>query len=239
MYGAQFRVFGIHQHFAGQNLRIPIHLLHIVNRPGNHPRIVQQFQPVLRVLGGESLLQQRGQLFLPCLPVPWRAETLVFHQVFPADGAAELLPCRLGCGPQVQVAVPGPKGLVRGGDPVRRTQWAGNLPFGEVHRGFPYRVGHSRLHQRGIHHLSLAGLQGIDVGRHDSIGSEQAGGQVGNRNSHFRRGRVGVPRNAHQAAYPLRHKVESAPVAGRAGAAEPGNRAVDQARLDGRQLCIT
>ena len=54
----------------------------------------------------------------------------------------------------------------------------------------------------------------------------------------FGRGGIGMPGNAHQAADTLRHQIETAPVAGRACAAEARDSAVDQPGLDIFQFFI-
>ena len=228
----------MHQHLPRQHLRVTVDLLHVVDRPGNYSRTVQQFQPVLRVLGGEGLLKQGCQFLLSRLPVPRVAESVVIHQVLSPDGPAKLLPGRLGCCSQVQVAVPGPQRLVWRRNPVRRTQRPGNLPLGEVDRRLPDGVRHPRLHQRSVHHLPLSGLQRVNVGRHDPVGPEQSCREVGNGHTDLGRRRVGMPGNAHQPADSLRHQVEPAPVPGRSRAAEARNGAVNEGRLDLLQLVV-
>ena len=221
MYRTQLRVIGIHQHIPRQHLRVSIHLLHIINRPCHHPRIVQQLQPMRRILRPESLLQQRRQFRLPRLAIPRSAKPIVVNQIFPPDSAAKLLPSRLRRGPQIQVAVPSPQRLVRRGHTMRRTQRAGDFAIGKIHRRLPYRISHARLHQRSIHQLPLPGLKRVNIRRHNPVGPKQSGGKIRDRHPHFGRRRIRVPRNTHQPAHPLRHQIEPAPVAGRPGAAEP------------------
>ena len=188
MYRPQLRVIGIHQHLPRQHLRIPVHLLHIINRPRHHPRLVQQLQPMHRILRRESLLQQRRQFRLPRLAIPRSAKPLIVNQILPPDSAAKLLPRRLSRRPQIQIPVPGPQSLVRRGHTMRRTQRAGDLAIGKIHRRLPYRISHARLHQRSVHHLPLPGLKRVNIRRHNAVGPKQSGSKIRDRHPHFSRG---------------------------------------------------
>ena len=89
-----------------------------------------------------------------------RPSTGLFLGLASAVGSpAQLLPGGLGGRADVQVAVLGAQGLVGGRDPVGRAQGAGDFAIGEVNRGLPHGIGHTRLHERGVHLLPLTGLE--------------------------------------------------------------------------------
>ena len=88
MYGAEVRVFQVHQHLPGQNLGVFVDLFHVVDRPRHNARFLQHLEPVGSGVGGESLFKQRGKFILTCLAVAGHQETRVFDQDLKADGTA-------------------------------------------------------------------------------------------------------------------------------------------------------
>ena len=78
----------------------------------------------------------------------------------------------------------------------------------------------------------------MDVRRQDAEGGEAARADVGDGHAHLGRRPAGKAGNRHQAAHPLGHEVEAAPVAIRAGAAEPGDAGIHQPGIDLRQRLV-
>ena len=145
----------------------------------------------------------------------------------------------MGGGANVDVAVCGAQSLVRGRNPVGRTQRPRNLSLGEIQGRLPDGISYTRFQERGVHRLSLSGFEGVDVGAQDTVGGQSSGGNVGDRYAHLGRRAVGKAGNAHQSTHSLGHQVKSSPIAVWTGTAETGYRAIYQGRPVLDQLGVT
>ena len=118
-------------------------------------------------------------------------------------------------------------------------QRAGYLSLGKVDRRLPHCIGDAGFHQRGVYVLAPAGLECADVGRLNTVGGEQTGGEVRDGHADLGGRHTGVTGNAHQPADPLGHQVEPAAFGVGSSVAEAGDGAVDEPGVDASQFLVS
>ena len=135
---------------------------------------------------------------------------------------------------QDHVAVGGREVLVRHDVRVRVAHAARHRAADQVVGGLVGQAGDLHVEQRQVDVLALAGAVAVRERGQHADGGVQAGEDVGQRDADLLRARallaVGAAGDAHQPAHALDQEVVAGALRVRAGLAEAGDRAVDQAR---------
>jgi hypothetical protein len=97
---------------------------------------------------------------------------------------------------------------------------------------------HRRLEERAVHALAEPGLLPLDHRRADAQGAEHACREVEKGHARANRLPAGLARDGHDAGEGLHEGLVAGRVLARPGAAERGDRTVDQPRIDRRQRLV-
>ena len=123
---------------------------------------------------------------------------------------------------------------------VGRQRWmlvaeaAGALPGGRDDADRQAEHRHGRVEQRDVEELPLAGSLPLNVREQDALHRVERGQAVGDRHANLGGSGLGEAGDVHQPRLALDHHVVAGLVAARPGRAVPGDRAVDQPRVERR-----
>ena len=226
----------------GLHLRIGKHFVQPVHRAAGHVGLLQGADPFGRGAHDGGLAQQRNQdaAVRNALRVGGKARVLRPLRV-PSD-LAKARELAIVANGQNHVAVGRGKALVGHDAGVGIAHAARHHAADQVVRGLVGQRGHLYIQQGGVDVLAQARVAALLQCGQDADGGVQAGEDVGQRHAHFLRASavftVGHAGDAHQAAHGLNQKVVARPRRVGAVLAKAGNRAVNQARVEGVQAGV-
>ncbi len=169
-------------------------------------------------------------------------ETFVARPLALARHVAELRELAVVAHGQDHVAVGGREILVRHDVRVRVAHAARHRAADQVVGGLVGQAGDLHVQQRQVDVLARAGAVAVRERGQHADGGVQAGEDVGERDAHLLRPgplfALGAAGDAHQPAHALDQEVVAGALRVRAGLAEAGDRAVDEAGLHGQQAGV-
>ena len=228
------------QHLAGDRLRIGKRLEHVADRPARDASLLERTQPMHRC----SRAKVRGKLRLERFEVGHAAgivaEPRILGELRGADRIEHAQPVAVVGAADDDPAVGRLERLIGRIERVRRAHRARGNAGRERDRRLPIGLHQRRFVERGLDPLTLAGLQAMRIGRENPHRGQNAGGNVGERRAALdRRPLRSLAGEAHDAGHRLGDQIEAAAMPVRSGAAEAGQRAIDQRRMLFPEILIT
>ena len=220
------------------HLRIGEHFVHLVDRSARHACVIQQVDPCgRRPLAGDRadrLIQPRAIL----RAIRVGGEIRISRQLRRIEHLAEPLVDRLPGSTDIHVAVGCLEHASRDAGRVIIAGLSWHLTAYRPTRRLEVQHGDLCREQIALHPLALAGLLTLQQGHQNAHCTEDAGGEVGDRNADAHGPLSRKSGDRHQTAHALRDLVEAGTFAIRPVLAEARNAGIHQPWIDRPQVCI-
>src|SRR5437899_298386 len=225
------------------HLGILEYFLVVVDRTTGHVRRFEAFDPVLARAPLHDFPDERDQLgAVPDAPGHGGIAG-IRRKLGPACDPAETRELAVVAHGEDEMAVGGSEHFVGHDVRVRVAVAPRDLSRGEIVQDLVRAEGDDGVEQGEVDVLPDAGALAVRDGRRDCEARVHPGADVGDGDPHFRRTAprlaVALAGDAHQPAHALEDEVVARTVRAGAGLAEPGDRAVDDARIDSPQIGVS
>src|SRR5215472_7849501 len=233
------RVRGPLDDSALEGLGIVHDLIHRVDRRGRHIRLLEQLEQLRSVVPADDFFQHALQLAPVRHPLLIDGEAWIRRQRVPAERPRELLPeAIVGGGDEDPLAVLAAEVAIRRQGGMRGSERLGHGAREQIALGVIGEQAQCGLEQRAVHALTEPRPLALKDRRADPERAQDAGGEIEERDGRAHRRPFRLPRDRHDAAEGLEQRLVAGAVLPRPRAAEGGDRAVDEARVDRREVVV-
>src|SRR5258706_2506575 len=237
------RVRDLHFQSAVPYLGIVEHFLVGVDRSAGHVGCFEPLDPVLAPAPLHDFADERDQLAAVADAIGHSAKARVVRKLGAFRELAEARELAVVADRKYHVAVGGREHFVGHHVRVRVAVAARDFPGNEIVQDLVRAEGDDRIEQGEVDVLSGAGALAVRDGRGDGQARVHPGEDVGDRDADLLRTAAGLAvaltGDAHEAAHALEDEVVAGAVRARAGLAEPGDRAIDDARIYFPQVFVS